>query len=672
MSVAETVRGGLRRRGTTSFLLAAVALGAFVGIGTAVLAILIDAVESWTHAFSDWTDWGVWVFAVTIPIGISVSWWLNERLGPGISGGGVSETMVGMSMHGGYLPTRLIIPKLIATAATLGTGGSGGSEGPIAYIGGSIGSTLARYTGFDHDRIRSLVAAGAGAGIGASFNAPIAGMLFAMEVILGSFAIRHLNAVVIASVVAAVTAELLVGEELLLTSPPQRAGEPIELLLFALLAVIAVAVGLLFLRALDLVGRTGHIGSIPRWTRPLSFGLGVALVGVIWPESLGTGREFLTELLALEDAGRYVWWTLGLVALAKIGTAAMTRAGGGSAGSFMPSLVIGGSIGAAFAILVQDISGFSELDTGSYAVVGMAAVFATIARAPLTSVIIVFELTGNYELILPLMLAAALATFFGDRFHPETAYTVSLVRKGIRLPTNEDIDLLDTVDVRDVMADVDGVLHPWQTLADAAEWFDITGHHGAPVVNDDGHLVGMLTLTDITNAGGPSLTRSIGETMTAQPITITPDAPVSQALSRMASMGVGRLPVMGGPRQRDVVGMFRRESVVKAYELGLSMAKGRELYRERKRIRSQPGADFFVAEVEEGSVTANRTVAEIAWPKDAVLVAIQRSTAVLVPHGDTPLRVGDILTAFGSSESREAIEAWLRAGSGADADQDNR
>ncbi len=171
----------------------------------------------------------------------------------------------------------------------------------------------------------------------------------------------------------------------------------------------------------------------------------------------------------------------------------------------------------------------------------------------------------------------------------------------------------------------------------------------------------MLTISDIARAGGPSRSLSIGETMTTQPITIAPDAPVSQALSRMASMGVGRLPVMGGEREREVVGMFRRASVVEAYELGLSMAKGRELYRERKRIRSQPGADFFVLEIEEGSRTANRTVAEIAWPEDAVLVNIQRSTAVLVPHGDTPLRIGDILTAFGSTESREQMEAWVRA-----------
>jgi CIC family chloride channel protein len=649
------VRDGLGKRGTTSFLLASVILGIIVGLATAALALLVEGVEILTEFFGEETGWGVWAFLVTIPIGMSVSWWLNHRMGPGISGGGVTETMLGMRLFGGYLPTRLILPKLAATASTLGTGGSGGAEGPIAYIGGSIGSSLARYGGFDHDRIRSLVAAGAGAGIGASFNAPIAGMLFAMEVILGSFAIRHLSAVVVASVVAAVTAEILVGEELLLTSPAQRLGEPAELLLYVLLAIAAVAIGLLYLRALDIGAAWKYPEWLTKWSKPITYGLAVALIGTIWPESLGTGRDFLTGLLFLEDSGRYVWYTLLFIAIAKIATSVITRAGGGSAGVFMPSLVIGGALGASFAILVQQVSGFDELDTGAFAVVGMAAVFATVARAPLTSVIIVFELTGNYELILPLMLAAALATFFGDRFHKENAYTIPLVQEGIQLPSNEDIDLLDTVDVREVMQDVDGVLYPWQTTAEAAEFFDITSHHGVAVLNDREQLVGIITLSDIASTGGPSHERTVAEAMSRDPITIDPDAPVSEALSRMASLGVGRLPVVTGPQGRQLAGMFRRESVVNAYEHALSMSKGRELYRERKRIRSQPGADFFVVRIEEGSPVANRSVAEVSWPEDAVLVSIQRSISVLVPHGDTVIRIGDVLTAFGSADANAEL-----------------
>lgn len=321
----------------------------------------------------------------------------------------------------------------------------------------------------------------------------------------------------------------------------------------------------------------------------------------------------------------------------------------------MPALVIGGSIGAAFAIVMQQFLGFEGIDTGAFAVVGMAATFATIARAPLTSVIIVFELTGNYELVLPLMLGAALATYMGDRLHPESAYTIPLARKGITLPRSEDIDLLDTVLVSAVMVPHDGGLRRWNTLAEAAEYFDVTTHHGSPVFDDQDRLVGVITLSDIARSGGPSMTATVADAMTKDVITITPDAPVASALARMASLGVGRLPVVSTADPREVVGMFRRISVVRAYEEALSMSKGKELYRERTRIRSQPGADFFDIPILEGSPLANRDVAHIPWPNDIVLVSVLRGASVLVPHGDTMIRIGDRLTVFGTPEARDDI-----------------
>jgi CIC family chloride channel protein len=655
MSVTDRFKAALRQRGAASFLVAALVLGILAGLAAALLVILVQLVTDGTLTFSDWTGWGIWAVVVAIPVGMTVSWLIDQRWGPEISGGGITETMIGLGLHGGYLPTSKVLPKIFATAATLGTGGSGGREGPIAYIGASIGSSLARYTGFDHDRIRSLVAAGAGAGIGASFNAPIAGMMFAMEVILGSFAIRHLNAVVIASVAAAVTTELIVGEEHILSSPAHALGSPVVLLLYAALAVLAVFVGILYLRALDLTAASSLPSRMPKWSRPVIFGLSVALIGVAWPQSLGTGQNFLSGLLRLEGAGQYVWWGLGLIAIAKIATSALTRAGGGSAGTFMPALVIGGSIGAAFAIVMQQAFGIDGISTGAFAVVGMAATFSTIARAPLTSVIIVFELTGNYELVLPLMLGAALSTYLGDRLHPDSAYTIPLTRKGITLPKSEDIDLLDTVMVETVMVAHDGGLHRWNTLAEAAEFFDMTSHHGAPVFDDKERLIGMITLSDIRNAGGPSMTATVADAMTRDVITITKDVSVATALARMSSLGIGRVPVVDSGDPQHVIGMFRRVSVVRAYEQALSMSKGKELYRERSRIRSQPGADFFDVAIAEDSVLANRDVASIPWPEDLVLVSVQRGSSVLVPHGDTMIRVGDQLTVFGTPEAGDQI-----------------
>ena len=444
------IRSALQSRGHSAFLVASVLLGVLVGIGASVLVwgigLTTDTVESFDGTFR----LGRWIVMLSVPGGLFASWWLNRAFGPGVAGGGVVETMVAVNLESGHMPPGPIAPKIAATAITLGTGGSGGREGPIVMIGAAIGSWFSRRSRFDLDRVKSFVAAGAGAGIGASFNTPIAGMMFALEVILSSFAVRHISAVVITSVSAAVTTQLLVGEELFLHSPAFELEDPVQLILYALLSVAAVLFGILFLRVLDASGQMGWPRQVPKWVTPLVFAAGVGLIGVAYPETLGTGQEFLTSLISLHEPGDMVWGTLVLIALLKSVTSALTRQGGGSAGTFMPALVIGGAVGAGFAMLIDPFWGLSEIEPGAFALVGMAAALAATIRAPLTSVILVFELTGDYGLVLPLMLSVALATFIGDRLHPDSSYTMALRRKGIRLPTGEDIDLPDIDHVEEV------------------------------------------------------------------------------------------------------------------------------------------------------------------------------------------------------------------------------
>jgi len=528
-------------------------------------------------------------------------------------------------------------------------------------IGASIGSSFARHNRFDLDRIKSFVASGAGAGIGASFNTPIAGMMFALEVILGSFAVRHISAVVITSVAAAVTTQALVGEERFLRSPSFELEDPAQLILYAILAVVAVLFGILFLRVLDATSRAGWPRRMPGWLLPVAAGIAVALIGVAYPATLGTGQDFLTDLLSLRDKGDFVWWTLLIVAGLKAVTSALTRRGGGSVGTFMPALVIGGAVGAGFAILIDPLWGFSEIEPGAFALVGMAAALAATVRAPLTAVILVFELTGDYGLVLPLMLSAALATFIGERLHPESAYTMSLNSKGIRLPTTEDIDLLDTVQVGQVMSEVDRPASPDMTLADLEELFNQSHHHGVPVL-EDGQLAGIITLTDLKRAGGPNPNVLVRDEMSTHPITVTSDLPVSAALARMASLGLGRLPVVAADSSRTLVGMFRRESVVAAYHYALGTSTDRHLYRDRVRLRTLPGSTFFESEVRAGASIAGEAVRDVPWPEDATLVSIRRGSLVLIPRGFTTIEIEDILTLFGSGEAREELGFLLEPG----------
>jgi len=212
----------------------------------------------------------MWMF-ISVPLGLWTAWWIARRYAPEVAGDGVPEVIADLTVRGGYVPTRVTWLKTIATSVTLGAGGSAGREGPIVQIGSSVGASFGRWAGLGEDQIRSLVAAGAGAGIGASFNAPIAGMLFAMEVILGGFSIRHLNTVVVASVVAAVTSRTLIGEALTFPVVKYPFGDdPEELLVYAALGLLAVGAGWFFLRALSWFaeGRLGCFWVTPGGHRP--------------------------------------------------------------------------------------------------------------------------------------------------------------------------------------------------------------------------------------------------------------------------------------------------------------------------------------------------------------------------------------------------------------------
>jgi CIC family chloride channel protein len=673
-----TLRTKLRQaansRGQTAFVTAALVIGFIVGLAVVLLVILVDAA----------TEASVWVqeqvgndavaFFITVPVGLLIAWGLAQRFSRNIESGGVTETIAAVGLRAGYLSTRTILPKIASTAATLGGGGSGGREGPIVMIGAAIGSSLARYTRFSEDRIRSLVAAGAGAGIGATFNAPIAGMLFAMEVILGNLAIRNLNAVVIASVVAAVTTHTLVGEEQILSSPGGSFEDPREILLYLLLGLIAVGAGLLFVRILTWVADQKDGWEFPGWTRPLTAGLLVATIGLVDERSLGTGQSFLSGLMrnaSTAEASDLVLWTLPVLAILKMVTNALTRSGGGSAGTFMPSLFIGGVLGTALAIAVEPVW-FTELQPGSYAMVGMAATFAAVARAPLTSIIMVFEITGNYALVLPLMLAASLASFIADRVHHDSVYTMPLTRAGVHLVKTEDVDLLDTVTVAEVMTELDETLHPSMTISEAARFLDESRHHGMPVVEKNGKLAGVLTLIDVALAEGDPDETLVSEAMTDRPITVTPTMPVSSALARMAALGVGRLPVVDDVDPSQVVGMFRRNSVVEAYHHALGASTDRHLYRQRLRQRVQPGATFYEVPVPPASAAAGKRVRDLNWPEEAVLVSIRRDAAVIIPHGDTLIRVNDTITAFGQGDSRVAVAFVLERKLAPDGDETDK
>ncbi|MBU1228112.1 MAG: chloride channel protein [Actinobacteria bacterium] len=646
-------------RGTAAFLLVSAVVGVLVGLAAAALIEAIDGLGRAMATIGDHVGSTRVVALVSIPIGLLLAWSIARRFAPEVAGEGVPEAIAAVAIRSGYMPSRAVPLKLIATSLTLGLGGSAGRESPIVQIGATIGSSISRKSGMGEDRVRSLVAAGAGAAIGASFNAPIAGMLFAMEVIIGGFAVRHLNAVVVASVAAAVTTRSIVGEEQILHSFPHRLGDPRELILYIGLGLLAVVVAVLFLNAL---GRTESLRTRgPGWLRPVLLGLAVGGIAWLEPDVLGTGQGVVGGFLSLLSADNVVWWSVLALAGYKMVASTLTLGAGGFGGEFMPSLFIGAALGTAYATLLAPAWGISNLSPGAFAIVGMAATFAAVARAPLTAIIIAFEITGDYGLVLPLMLAATLATFLADVIHPNSVYAQSLARRGITLTRRSEVDVLDTVPAGDVASLPAEVAEPGMTTGVAQGLLDRSRQHGVAVV-EEGRLVGIITVTDIIRTGGPSDQVLVADAMTPKPLTATPSTPVSEVLARMATLGVGRIPIVDEHDPGRLVGIFRREHAVQAYHLALGREVSHDLGIERLRARTTTDAAFHDIEVPAASVADGRLLKEVAMPGGVTVVSVRKGLQVEVPDGNTRLQAGDILTVFARAGGFDQLLQRFNAG----------
>ena len=640
------------------FLAISALVGVGVGLGAAALIYLVDwAADLFIPFVTDQRR--LWIF-LTVPTGFLLAWVLARRLAPEIAGDGVPEAVAALEVHGGRMRGRVVPLKILATVATIGSGGSAGREGPIVQIGAAVGSVISRRFNLGEDQVRSLVAAGAGAGIGAAFNAPIAGMLFALEVILSSFAVRHMSSIVIASITAAVTTRTIVGSELELQTGVYRLQSFGELVLYAGLALVVVLIGLVFL---NLVGRLDTFaranGRALGFLRPLAAGLVVAGLIFVEPRLFGSGQSVINVFLAGGD-GSSAWWALIALALGKAVATSLTTTSGASGGAFMPSLFMGAAVGTGFALLVGEIWP-SPVESGAFAVVGMAAMFAVVGRAPLTAILMVFEVTGarDYELILPLMLTATLGTFLAERFHPDSIYSMVLRHMGIKVRKSGEVDLLDTIQVGSVMASNPQVCGTGDPLADVEDRLHRTRSHGLPVLEAD-RLVGIITLSDIARASPGQV--CVADAMTHRPATVVPSTPVSTALERMAVLGVGRLPVVSEEDPQLLVGVFRREDAVRAYHEALTSNTDAELQRARLAQRTDPGAGYYEFRIPPGSMADGRSIREVAWPEGSTLVSIRREREVQVPSGDTVLLKGDVVTAFGTFTSKDRMIERLNAG----------
>jgi CIC family chloride channel protein len=575
-------------------------------------------------------------------------------------GHGVPEVMEAVALKGGRIRPIVAVIKSLASSITIGSGGSVGREGPIVQIGSALGSSLGQILRMSDERIRNLVACGAAGGIAATFNAPIAGVIFALEVILGEFSVRYFSTVVISSVTASVIGRIALGDVPAFAVPPYQMVSPWGLLFHTLLGALAGIVAVAFTRILYLF--EDLFDAWKGFPEYLKTPIGGALLGVggllFFRANLNGGWGVPGEPVALFGVGydTMEWALLGqgtpLLLLALVGikilSTSMTIGSGGSGGVFAPSLFIGSMLGGAFGHITHNLFPTITATPGAFALVGMAAVFAGASRAPITAVLILFEMTDDYRLILPLMLATVVSTILAEYLSRESIYTLKLSRRGVRLERGRDIDVMQGVLVGEAMTTHVDTVSADMELQELELALAETHHHGFPVLDEGGELFGVVTLQDLSRAKerGSWEGRKVREIATQSMLTIYPDEPMWVALKRLGTRDVGRLPVVDRGNPRRLLGLIRRSDIVRAYQVGIGRRLDLQERADRLRLGKLTSTEFVELVVEPGSPLAGRQVQDLTLPEDCLLTTARRGNKVILLHGHTTIQEGDHIIAL--------------------------
>lgn len=649
------------------FFAAVVGVGA--GLGAIVFRELIRAFD-WVffgqlagRGFSAFGDWRV----VLVPaIGGLLVGPLIYFLAREAKGHGVPEVMLAVETQGGRIRPRVAAVKSLASALTIGSGGSVGREGPIVQIASTVGSTVGQLARLSDDNVRVLVAAGAAGGISATFNAPIAGVFFALEVILRHFNVRNFSIVVLSSVIAAAIGNAYFGDKPAFLIPEYDLENALEFPLYALLGVLAALTAVAFIVVLykseDAFDRLAG----PEWIKPALGGVAVGLLGLWHADLFGVGYGSGPSASAVPSAlgGQRSLEVLITLAGLKIVATSVTIGSGGSGGVFAPSLFIGAMLGGAFGDIVNRLWPDITAPSGAYAMVGMAAVFAGAARAPITSIIILFEMTRDYSIILPLMTAVVVSTALAQVLRRDNIYTTKLSRRGIEISERRERSLLATIPVGQAMSRKFEVVRAGSPATELLQAFSGRGgREGAlPVVDSEKRLVGIVAPVDLERTLDRDLSElTVGDVATKNPVTVYPEQTLDEAVRRMSSQGLRQLPVVSREDASVLLGMIRRSDVFAAYGKVASARPGAA-----RRLSPLAGLEAYGTEVLQVTVAAdspvaNKALKDVNLPHEAVVVSILRDGRAIIPRGFVTVAGGDRLILVTVPGAREAVLKTFRS-----------
>jgi CIC family chloride channel protein len=557
-----------------SLILVGVAIGVVVGLFAVGFTELIALVREATPlpaegaGFSETVAGVPWYWILIVPavggllIGPIVFLFAKEARGHG-----VPEVMEAMILRRGRIRPRVVLAKVVASALTIGTGGSVGREGPMIQVGSAVGSVGGQMFGMSDRRIRTLLAAGAAAGIAATFNAPIAGVLFAVEIILGEMEIRSFSPIIIAAVIATVVGHGIYGNVPLLEAEASyRFVSPWELPIYAVLGILSAGAALLFIEVLH---RSEQLFEnrirIPGWLKPAIGGLLLGGVALLAPQVLGVGYE------AMEGAirGEMVLSVLLLLVLLKVLATSFSLGSGASGGVFAPSLFMGAMVGGAVGFVAHALFPSVTAPVGAYALVGMGGVVAGATHAPMTAILILYEMTRDYQIILPLMITCILASLIARNVRGDSIYTIKLSQRGLMVRQGREVGVLRTLRVQDAMEKDFEVFPESLSYRELLSAMVASEHQVFPVTATDGDYHGGIVLDDCKAV---LLEPGLEDVVVARDLArdelpvLTPEANLEQALDVFDTTGLAEIPVVEGDR---LVGLIRERDALAIYKKSL-------------------------------------------------------------------------------------------------------
>jgi chloride channel protein, CIC family len=552
----------LNEREEQVFLILTLLIGALVGLMAVAFILLTERVGSRLYPVG-----GAAWHRVLIPVvGSLVMGYLLYRYFPDARGSGVPQTKAALYAREGRITAATMFGKFFCTSATLASGIPLGREGPTVQVGAGIASVLGRHLSLRPEKVKALIPVAAAAAIAAAFNTPLAAVLFALEEIVGDLHAPVLGSVVLASATSWGVLRLLLGNDPLFKVPQYQLVNPWEFVIYAILGVAGGLVSVAFTKLL--LGMRERFLKFPRKTlpfQPVVGGVVVGAMGLFVPQVLGVGYEHVGAVLN----GGMALRLMVLLLVLKLFAVTTSYASGNAGGIFGPSLFLGAMLGGAIGTVAHNLFPYHVATAGAYALVGMGTAFAGIIRAPMTSVVMIFEITRDYAVIVPLMISNLVSFFISSRLQKQAIYESLARQDGIHLPTAETRQQEDHKQVILAMRPAAQVLMAEMTVAEALERIRSSESTAWPVTNDQA-LIGVMSfgkLQQATTSG--SATKQLKELLDGADFPhLHVDHPLSLALERMGASQVNLLPVVNRANIHKLEGIVTLKDVLALYGVG--------------------------------------------------------------------------------------------------------